>query len=446
MNQHEQKNKDILISEFRYGIIADLTNPFLSDADRTRLIFEKSLREYEIPFSVKNRIGVKTISNWLKLYQKYGKNGLYPKVRKDFGKSRVFTEEEQSLIVTYLEEHPDVTAKAALKTLQQKGQIVSHPSGSSLSRFIVSNGLTRERRKEQAIRDKNLKFDFFAPLECVQADCMHAFPVPVSETKKKKAILLAFLDDATRRIVYSKFIDSENAIEFEAGIKHIMKAHGRIIKLYTDNGPQFVSGQSKRILDILGIRFIHSKPRRPQGRGKIERFFRTVRDQFLRPLEKDAIKNFDDLNIKFKTWLESEYHRNPHRGLQGKTPLEVWLAKSHLLLTFNPAVDLDEVCFHEVTRKVYNDNTFTLNGILYEAPGILVGKKVKIRFDPHKPVKEMNIYFEGKLWGQARLLDSYANTKVKRNADTKDYCDTSTMQEKNPTFNSISASRIGGTL
>lgn len=442
-NQSEEKNQ--IICEFRYGIIADLTNPYLDPAQIKKLIYEKSLREYEIPFSSKTQITTKTIKNWLHNYLKCGKSGLYPKIRNDLGKSKCLSDNEQSALIEYLEGHPGVGATTALKVLHNNGSIISKMSYSSLSRFVIANGLTREKRFEQKEKERNLKFEFFTPLECVQADTMHSFPVPCGNGKKKKAVLLTFLDDATRRILYSKFISSENALDFEAGIKHILKAHGKIIALYTDNGPGFVSGQTKRILDILGIRLIHTRPYKPQGKAKQERFYRTVRDQFERPLDQDSVTSFEDLNIRFKTWLESEYHRNPHRGLMGKTPLEVWIDKAKYIIPMDQTVDIDQVFYHQEKRKVYKDNTFTLHGQLYEVPGILAGKTIKLLYDPHKPVRKMFVYCENKLWGEAVKLDAYANSKIIRNTDSKDYSALSTVSDKNnPAFNSLSASKIGG--
>ena len=445
MNKDKIEERGLIISEFRYGVIADLTNPYLNVLEIKKMICEKSLREYDIPFSTKRTITTKTIRNWLNSYLKCGKSGLYPKIRSDCGKSKSLTDSEQEAFMQYLEAHPNLSAKTCLKSLQKQGIIKSKISQSSISRFVIANGVTRAKRFEDKIKEKNLKFEFFAPLECVQADAMHSFHIPHQSGKKKKAILLTFLDDATRRIIYSKFIDSENALEFEAGIKHILKSYGKIITLYTDNGSQFVSKQTKRIMDILGIRFIHTRPRKPQGKAKQERFYRTVREQFERPLDKDSVKNFADLNIKFKTWLESEYHRNSHRGLMGKTPLEVWLKKSNLIISMNPEVDIDRVFYHEIKRKVYKDNTITLGGQLYEVPGILAGKSIKVLYDPHKPVRKLEVYFENNFWGEAKKLDLYANTKVIRNVDTKDYQDLSVKNIKNnPVQNSLSASKIGG--
>ena len=111
---------------------------------------------------------------------------------------------------------------------------------------------------------------------------MHGFSVPDKKGKLRKVILMAFIDDATRRILYAKFHFTEKSLIFEEGIKHILKAHGKIGRLYVDNGSSFVSTQTKKILETLVIYITHSKPYQPQGRGKIERFFRTVRQSFLR--------------------------------------------------------------------------------------------------------------------------------------------------------------------
>jgi transposase InsO family protein len=269
MRNDEQEMKERLISEFRYGVIAELLNPYLSDEQRQRLIKEKAQREYEVPYSSKHMITEATIRRWLRAYKLHGRNGLLPRRRRDCGKPKSFTEAEQSALTTYLEAHPEVPARTALRILQAAGTITSNISQSALSRFVIANGLTKEELKRVKREERNLKFEFYKPLECVQADCMHAFSVPDSHGKKRKAILLAFIDDATRRILYSCFSFSEHSYEFEKGIKHIVKTHGRIGCLYCDNGSTFVSDQTKRILSIIAVPLFHSRPGKPAGRGKI---------------------------------------------------------------------------------------------------------------------------------------------------------------------------------
>lgn len=401
--------------EFRYGIVAELANPYLGHGRLNELIRAKAKREYEIPFSSKTRITEGCIKNWLSRYRKYGKPGLAPKTREDVGRSRVLPEQEVTVLTEYLLDHPKVTATAAYKKLFREAKITTEISSSTLSRIIRAHGLCRDERMKKQAEEKTLKFEFFYPLECVQADCLHGPSVPDGKGKKRKAILLALIDDATRRVVYARFSFTEQSLVFEQGIKHVLKTHGKIGRLYVDNGSTFISSQTARILDILEILLIHSKPGRPQGRGKAERFFRTVREGFLRPLDVETITSIDDLNIRFKTWLESEYHRNPHRGLKGKTPLDVWLSKTKHLVAVSPTIDLDEVFFHLVRRKVFKDSTITLHGTLFEVPSILVGKKVTLRYNPLGAIRRLLVSCDGKDYGEAKPVDAYANTKVNRN-------------------------------
>lgn len=408
------------IVEFRYGVVAELANPYLEHGALRQAIREKAKRSYDIPYSGKTTITEACIRKWLAAYRKYGREGLLPKIRADQGTSRSLSAEEQAAFLEALAENPKLTAGAVYRKLLDEQKINTRISSSSLSRIVVAAGMSRSQRLQQAQHEKNLKFDFFAPLECVQADCMHGPTVPGASGKAVKAILLAFIDDATRRIVYSEFGISERSLAFEKGLWHILATHGRIGRCYVDNGATFVSSQTKRILDSLQVLLVHSKPGRPQGRGKIERFFRTVRDSFLRPLDTDSIKSMADLNARFHTWLESEYHRNPHRGLNGKTPLQAWLEKVRHIRTVDSTVDLEMIFFHEEYRTVHRDSTITIDGTLYEVPSILIGRKVKCRFDPRQVLRRVCVTHDGKDFGECRIVDTYANTRVVRSAVARD--------------------------
>lgn len=443
MTEEEFNLKREKICEFRYSVVAELGNPYLGRGQLTQLIKEKSKRSYDIPYSSRKKITEGCIRRWFSLYRKYGREGLNPNIRIDSGKSRTIGDKEQTAIISLLESNPKLTATAAVKKLIQQGVIKQEIPSSTLSRFIKSNGLSLKNRQLKRDEEKNLKFNFFYPMECVQSDVMYGPKLPDENGKVKTAMLMTFLDDATRRIIYGKFFFSEKSILFEDGIKHILQSQGMIGRLYTDNGSSFVSNQTKRILDIIGITINHSKPGRPQGKGKQERFYRTVRDQFLRPLDLDKIKDINDLNTKFNTWLECEYHRSPHRGLiDFITPIDAWISKSQYIKQLPPTIDLDRVFLHFLTRKVYKDSTFTLGGTLFEAPSILVGKSINIFFDPHPPISRVLITHAGKDYGYARIVDTYANSKIKRgysrNGDLKSY------ESNNDTHVNLTATDLGG--
>jgi len=421
MKGEERESRARQIAAFRYGLIAELVNPYLNREELRALLRQKAGREHEMPFWGKRMLTVSCLRKWLAAYKKRGMEGLTPNPRRDAGSCRALSQQEVALLVSALEAHPELNATAALKKLQAEGRIQSRPSSSALSRLVRSTGLDRQGRIRQHEGEQTLTFEFFSPLECVQADCMYTVAVPDAKGKRRQAVLLAFLDDATRRILYACFGFSENALAFECGIRHILAAHGRIGRLYADNGSGFVSLQTRRILDTLGIVLVHSRPFKPKGRGKIERFFRTVRQQFLSILDRDTISSLQDLDMRFHTWLESEYHRSPHRGLGGKTPLELWLEKAHLIIPVDPTVNLAQVFLHEEGRKVHKDSTLTLQGVLYEVDSTLIGERIHLRYDPSLPPKRrrVEVFLDGRPRGEARIVDAYANTRVRRAYNTE---------------------------
>jgi putative transposase len=418
----DKNEQNLNMAGFRYSIIAELTNPNLSKAEIKRMVRQKAARSYSIPGSSKTKITAKSIMKWLRDFESSGFTGITPKIRMDRGKSRSLTQEEQDAFLSYLEKYPELTAKSAFLNLRKKGVIKNDISKSGLSRLVTSNGLDKKNRMSLSDRNPNekcLKFNFEYPLECVQADVMHAIDVPDGKGKMKKAKLLSFIDDSTRRILYSNFSFTEKSEDFEKGIKYILSNHGKIHRIYVDNGAAFISKQTKKILNILGIPITHSRPYKPRGRGKKERFYRTAREQCLRPLVDQKIESIEQLNVLFKTWLECEYHRNPHSGLNGQTPLDAWLSKTKYIVPISPTIDIDQVFFHQHKRKIYNDSTFSFQGTLYEAPSTLIGKTITVKYDPHSHIKKLLIYLDGQYICEPKVVDTYANTKVSRNFNAK---------------------------
>jgi transposase len=271
MGLNEETDRKRKISDFRFGIIADLVYIKADRKEITKRIAQKVENTYDIPFSSKTKITASCIRKWLAAFKRRGRDSLVPKDRNDKGVSRSISDAEKESILGLLEKKPHMAATTAVRQLLREGGIAREISKSSLSRFLIASGFDRSSRMREVVRDQVQPFGYRYPLECVQVDAMHSFLVPDHRGKLRKAILIAFLDDATRRVLYSHFSFTECALEFERGILHILRSYGRPARLYTDNGSTFVSDQTQRILDTLGIPLIHSRPGKPKGRGKIER-------------------------------------------------------------------------------------------------------------------------------------------------------------------------------
>lgn len=231
MTDEERREEAQKVADFRYGLIAEFANPYLSREERQRLLAEKAWVEYDVPHRGRRRLTASCLRKWLRLYVRYGKAGLLPQMRRDAGTPRSLSGEEAALLLSYLEAQPQLCASVALKVLQREGKIRSCPSSSSLSRLVRSAGMQRQKRLREKQQDETHKFDFSAPLECVQVDGLYTVVVPDAKGRKRQAILMSFLDDATRRVLYAAFAFSENSLSFECGVKHILKAHGKIGRL-----------------------------------------------------------------------------------------------------------------------------------------------------------------------------------------------------------------------
>ncbi|MEI8255975.1 MAG: Mu transposase C-terminal domain-containing protein, partial [Deltaproteobacteria bacterium] len=182
-----------------------------------------------------------------------------------------------------------------------------------------------------------------------------------------------------------------------------------------DNGSAFRSHHLALVCAKLGIALIHATPRSPQGKGKMERWFRTVRLQLLPTLESVASLSLDALNRRLAGWVEGEYHHAAHRGIGGETPVDRWARLStHVKM---PGADVGACFLFDSKRKVARDRTVTLDGVAFEVDAALVGQVVVLRYDPARAADKriVEVWNLGKRIEVARRLDTYSNCFVKRN-------------------------------
>ena len=231
----------------------------------------------------------------------------------------------------------------------------------------------------------------------------------------------------TRVIPFAAFAHSENTTTFLPVFKQAIARRGLPARLFVDNGANFRSQQLALVCAKLSIALIHARPYQPAGKGKIERWFRTLRAAWLSRLDDEATASLEALNRSLWSWVEGEYHQSPHRGLDARTPLDQWALAGHNVRYPDPATDLDDLFLFEAKRRVMKDRTLSLNGRLYEVDAVLVGQTVTLRYDPQAPPsRPIEVVHDGHSAGLATRLDAYANTAVKRHRPSSQLtCDTS---------------------
>jgi transposase InsO family protein len=393
---------------FRYGLIAPLVIEPLARGELTRRAEEIASRQYDIPDSSRRSLTVDTLLEWANRYRQGGLEALAPKPRQDRGQMRAMTPQLATLIERLKRENPHRTGTTLLRELALSSDQKEPPlSSSTLYRFLKQRGLSE---RELLAPKAHKKFEASLANQIWQADMLFGPWVQRPGGGRMQVFLHATLDDASRLIPHAQFYPSQGLDACLDCLRQAMAARGVPTRLYIDNAKMYRSPQLARIAASLGALIIHSRPYQPEGRGKIERCFRTVREQFLANLDPKRLLALDQLNERLHTWIESVYHRSEHSALQ-TTPLLRWQKDIEHVRQLPPGADLHRLFFHRLDRLVRRDSTFLLRNRLYEAPAHLAGHTVEVRFDPADG-GAVEVWFEGKLQAAARPLDAVVNGQL----------------------------------
>jgi transposase InsO family protein len=400
------------VALFRFGLIADLVHLPPATKGLYIKLREKAGKEYVIPGSRRTTVAPETIRDWLKKYRWGGFDALLPKRRTDMGKPRKLPRKVADLLLTAKEENSDLTVPLVIKKVRESGRVpddIRMPQ-STVYKLLARNGLMR--KKNEPAKDHR-RFSYQYAGDLFMSDVMHGPAVKTEGNRKRKTYLIAFIDDATRVIPYAAFAYSESTAAFMPVFKQAVMRRGIPQRLFVDNGSAFRSQHLTLVCAKLGITLIHSRPYFPQGKGKIERWFRTVRLQFLPALTDKDKNSLEAINSALWAYVEMEYHRAPHRIL-GESPLERWARTGEHVRYPEPWVELDDLFLFETKRKVMKDRTVSLNGIVYEVDAALVGETVTLRYDPGNQGDRIEVCHKGRHVQHAQILDTYANCFVKR--------------------------------
>ena len=402
------EDQKMQVAVFRFSVIGDfVTAIVMSRAEKRRLMQEKCARKWQIPFSEKTRISQGTIQRWCRVYRKSGGDlkSLHPQDRSDQGKARAMDEETCLSLIELSLEMPALTVPQLIEQMnrQNRGTPGIVLNNSTVYRFLHQQDLMAPQMKKPVDRRK---FEAELPNDLWQSDVMHGPKVDV-DGKMRKTYLIAIIDDHSRLIVHARFYLSEKLSFYLEAFENAIAARGLPRKLYVDNGAAFRSKHLEYIAASLSISLIHAKPYTPQGKGKIERWFKTVRSSFLALFKGSGL---DQLNEALTRWINDSYHKRIHSAT-GQTPFERFTGKMHCLRS-SPGNLKDY--FRKVARRtVAKDRSVTLGGRLYEAPVALIAKRVELLYHESEPEK-VEIKYQNKSFGLIRVVDLHVNCRVKR--------------------------------
>lgn len=404
---------------FRLSVLGPLVSrERLERGELQQIIRDLAQRQYAIPNSRRTSVGEKTIEAWFYQYRRNGLDGLAPKARIDRGSSKI-APALQEAIVAAKRDNPRRSVRQIRQLLGASGLVDKDSlSRSAIHRLLAAHGIARMSGSSSEPEEKR-SFVAESAGAIWYGDVMHGPRVNV-DGKLRKAYLVSLFDDASRLVPHSAFCLGETALDIEGVLKQALLKRGRPVKLVVDNGAAYRAGTLQALCARLDIHVIYCRPYQPAGKGKIERWHRTVRDQFISELDTARVASLADLNARLWAWLEQVYHRTPHAGLNGLTPLARYqqdLPKIRPLGQF--ASQLDAMFHHRVKRHVRKDGTVSYQGTMFEVPYELAGKSVQLVVDPHAGAVVGVEDEAGELLGPATKLDASANLhRTRRKAGT----------------------------
>jgi putative transposase len=403
MQNEDEQERNTQIALFRYGLIAALVFAPLPAGQLEQALRQIASQRYTIPFSSRTRVGISTLRRYLRDYQAGGFDALRPTPRADKGVPRALPPEVLEKAIALRQEQPARTTPMLVELLRRDPELnLATPlNAHTLTTHLRTRGQTR-RRLAQAGRAFR-RFEKERVNELWQGDAMVGpwLPDPSQPGKKKRAHLFCFLDDHSRLVPHAEFFWEEALPRLERVLKVAILKRGLPKALYVDNGQVYHATQFAAACASLGVECKHTAPYSPESKGKQERFFTTVRLQFMPEVDSSAIASLAELNESFWAWLELIYHRKAH-GETGQSPLERYQAGLATVRQADPET-LRKAFLWREKRKVRKDGRLSLQGNTYRVEAQFIGRQIELRFDPFD-LSELEVWLDGQPLGKATVL------------------------------------------
>lgn len=389
----------------RYQIIS----PVLAEPARAQNEYfrTQAQHEHDFPRYGLRKVSVSTMKAWLRKYRKRGFGALKPKERCDGGRPRRLDDQTLKTIEIKCKAYPYYSVQRLYEDLKKQAVLGQPPVHyNTLLRVVKTQGWLSVKARH----DVRKAYEVENVNDLWLCDFMHG-PQVRTANRSAKAILCAILDDHSRMLVGHAFSASETISSLTLVLKEAFLGYGIPKRLYVDNGPTFSSELLARSCALAGISLIHSKPYDSPSRGKVERFFRTVRERFLSGVQEGI--SIEELNQAFWLWLQEDYHQKLHAGI-GERPIDRYNASvTRVHIRRLSKAELDEIFLVRHERVVNNDATISFKGSLYEVPAAYIRQRIEIRHPVDDP-QELYLYDNALRVGRIKLLDKKENARTFR--------------------------------
>lgn len=388
----------------KFAVIAPLVCRNLESAERESLRKEILAATHRFPGDRMRRVAERTLREWCQTYREHGLDGLARGPRKDKGKPRAIPETVLERAKALKAELPARSSRAIADMLVALGEGAHSPS--TIAYHLRQAPLPpKSSEAAKAFR----RFEHARPNDCWQSDMSDGLWLldPVDPAKVRKCYLHGFLDDHSRLPTHVQFYWRESLPALENCFRRAITKHGIPRMVYWDNGSAYRATQLRKMAARLGCEIVFATPYAPEGKGKIERFWGTLKAVFYPEAQAAGIQSLDELNEFLWAWLERHYTHRVHSET-GQSPIERWEAGREHVRMIGPD-ELADTFLWEEDRTVTKTGDIQLGGNRYPVPAELIGQRVVVRYDPYD-LAEVRVLLKGQLLGSFRPAQLVSRT------------------------------------
>lgn len=381
------KNRGEAVAIFRSQVLGPLLSRALTRGELAAQLRELSSQTFRYSGSpVTRRFAVPTLQRWYYRYRAEGLAGLRPMPRRT-GQARALTSEQRALLLDIRRERPRVPVSVLLRTLETDGRLTkSAVSEATVRRLFAAHGLDRDGVNNPTDNTNGVRLRWQAerPGLLWHADVCHG-PALQVDGRSVPLRVHAILDDASRYIVAIAAVATEREVDMLALMVKALRLNPAPKVLYLDNGSTYSGQALATACARLHVNLVHARPYDPQARGKMERFWRTLRQGCLDHI--GNLASLHDVQVRLLAFVDGHYHKAPHGALLGKTPAQSWETERDVHLEHRDDAQLRDALTVRQNRRVKRDGTVSVGGIDWEVTqGFLAGRNVVIGrtlFDPN---------------------------------------------------------------
>lgn len=321
--------------------------------------------------------------------------------------SRKLDDELQEQIRYLKRNYPRMSAAAIYRQLGSNGSIAyGQVSESTVCRFV--NQVQAELRQTPNRDMRRYERPHINEVWC--GDSSVGPKLTDTDGKKHRIYVIALIDDASRFITGIDVFFNDNFVNLMSVMKSAIAKYGRPKVLNFDNGKSYRNRQMELLAARIGSTLSYCQPYTPTGKAKIERWFRTLKDQWMASLDMRDFHSLDELRGSLFSYVQ-HYNLSPHSSLHGQTPQDRFFSEPEQIRRLSEE-QLDTDFFLEIERRVSADFVIVIDQIEYEVDYRFARQRIRLRYSPD--MKDIFLIEPDGSLTPVRLLNKQENANVKR--------------------------------